>query len=282
MYNNLYKSGWVVVNREEARVIDNNKLLEEKMNASVQMAGMPGEAYEEDGFYAGLAAEEIAVDALFDPEGAEGIIKASSEGEKEALYEEIEAAKQELAKLQQQADDMIETAKSEIGAMQMKAYEEAKNQGYQEGERQGRAAYEAAKSDYENKQRELEAYYRQKLEELEPEFIDTLTGIYEHIFKVDLSGYHELIVGLFENAIQKIDGGNALLLHVSKADYEHVLANKDRLRAEVGSRSLDIIEDITLSESQCFIETDNGIYDCSLDVQLLELSKKLKLLSYEK
>ncbi len=284
MYSNLYKSGWVVVNREETRVIDNNKRLEEKMNASLRAASLPvgNITYAEDGFSDGLAAQELVVDALFDPEGGGGVIKAPAEAELEALYAEIEAAKEELAGLQQQADAMMTQAKSEIGAMQMKAYEEAKNQGYLEGERLGRAEFESAKAEYINLKNELETYYRQKVEELEPEFIETLTGIYEHIFKVELSGYRDLIISLFENTIQKIEGSGSLLLHVSKADYENVVADKDRLKAETGSSSLEIVEDMTLSQAQCFIETDNGIYDCSLDTQLLELSRKLKLLSYEK
>ena len=35
MSSNLLKSGWVTVNREGTRVIDNNKLLEEKMKAEI-------------------------------------------------------------------------------------------------------------------------------------------------------------------------------------------------------------------------------------------------------
>lgn len=283
MSSNLFKAGWVTVNREETRVIDNNKLLEEKMSASLRAASLPEEMmYDEDGFCGGLAAQELAVDALFDPDGAGTVIKAPSEDEREALYAEIEAAKAELVELQQQADAMMTQAKSEIGAMQMKAYEEAKNQGYQEGERLGKAEFESAKADYINKKNELEAYYRQKVEELEPEFIDTLTGIYEHIFKVDLSRYRDLIISLFETSIQKIEGSGSLLLHVSKADYESVLAGKERLKTQAGSMGLEIVEDMMLAETQCYIETDNGIYDCSLDTELSELSRKLKLLSYEK
>ena len=45
---------------------------------------------------------------------------------------------------------------------------------------------------------------------------------------------------------------------------------------------MELVEDMTLSRSQCFIETENGIYDCSLDTQLSELKRKLKLLSYER
>ena len=45
---------------------------------------------------------------------------------------------------------------------------------------------------------------------------------------------------------------------------------------------VEVIEDISLSKNQCFIETDGGIFDCGLDTELTELSNKLKVLSYEK
>ena len=284
MYRNLYKSGWVVMNQDDARVIDNNALVEEKMNASSRAAvqyNMPAEPdVDEDGFKSGLEAESI--DALFAPEES-GVLKNEElEKEKEALLLEIEAAREELSELRMQADSMIEEAKAEIGNMQMKAYEEAKNQGYQEGERLGRLESDAAKKEYEDKKKELVTYYEKKVKELEPEFIETLTGIYEHIFKVDLSSYKELIFHLFENAIQKTDGSSSLLLHVSKADYESVAEKKEYLKSQVGNASVEVIEDITLSELQCYIETDNGIYDCGLDTQLEELARKLKLLSYER
>ena len=284
MYRNLYKSGWVVMNQDDARVIDNNALVEEKMNASSRAAvqyNMPDEPdVDEDGFKSGLEAESI--DALFAPEES-GVLKNEElEKEKEALLLEIEAAREELSELRMQADGMLEEAKAEIGNMQMKAYEEAKNQGYQEGERLGRLESDAAKKEYEDKKKELVTYYEKKVKELEPEFIETLTGIYEHIFKVDLSSYKELIFHLFENAIQKTDGSSSLLLHVSKADYESVAEKKEYLKSQVGNASVEVIEDITLSELQCYIETDNGIYDCGLDTQLEELARKLKLLSYER
>lgn len=288
MSRNVYKAGWVMMNPDETRVIDSNILMEAKLNTAMQASSVPMQnmMYDEngygDGFSGGLNAETLAVDALFEPEGAGMVIKSAAEGEKEALLEEIEAAKQELESLRAQADGMIISAKNEIGAMQMRAYEEAKNQGYQEGERLGREEADAAKAEYLRAKKELEADYRQKCDELEPEFINMLTGIYEHIFKVELYAYQDLIVNLFENTLRKIDVSGNLLLHVSKADYENVLAGKERLKAEVGSASLEIVQDMTLSASQCFIETDYGIYDCSLDTQLSEVARKLKLLSYER
>ena len=283
MSSNLYKCGWVTVQEKDTRVIDNNALLEQKLSAVLHAASI-SDTEEilpvDDGFEDGLDAEKV--DALFSSD--EGVIKGSLQAERDALLEEIENARAELAAVKEQADGMIEDAKSQIGAMQMKAYEEAKSQGYQEGERLGRQEADAQINEYLAKKKQLEDEYEKKIEELEPEFIETLTGIYEHIFKVDLTRYRDLVANLLVNAMQNIENTRNFLVHVSKEDYEGVMADKDRIRAEAGGNSVSVefVEDATLSRSQCLIETENGIYDCSLDTQLSELSRKLKLLSYER
>lgn len=282
MSSNLYKCGWVTVQEKDTRVIDNNALLEQKLSAVLHAASIP-DAEEilpgDDGFADGLDAEKV--DALFSSD--EGVIKGSLQAERDALLEEIENARAELTAVKEQADAMIEDAKSQIGAMQMKAYEEAKSQGYQEGERLGRQEADAQINEYLAKKKQLEDEYEKKIEELEPEFIETLTGIYEHIFKVELTRYRDLVANLLVNAMQKIENTRNFLVHVSKEDYEGVMTGKDRIRAEAGgSVSVEFVEDATLSRAQCLIETENGIYDCSLDTQLSELSRKLKLLSYER
>ena len=283
MSSNLYKSGWVTVQEEDKRVIDNNALLEQKLSAVLHAASIPDEedAFpEEEGFAGGLDAQRV--DALFTADT--GVIKGDLQAERDELLKEIEEAKAELAVLKDQADHMIEDAKSQIGAMQMKAYEEAKSQGYQEGERLGRQEADAQINEYLSLKKQLEDEYEKKIEELEPEFIETLTGIYEHIFKVDLTGYHDLVSNLLIGAMEKIENTRNYLVHVSRQDYEGVMADKERIRAQAGgsSVSVEFVEDSTLSGAQCLIETENGIYDCSLDTQLCELSKKLRLLSYEK
>ena len=101
---------------------------------------------------------------------------------------------------------------------------------------------------------------------------------------MDLTRYRDLVANLLVNAMQNIENTRNFLVHVSKEDYEGVMTSRDRIRAEAGgsSVSVEFVEDATLSRSQCLIETENGIYDCSLDTQLSELSRKLKLLSYER
>lgn len=74
------------------------------------------------------------------------------------------------------------------------------------------------------------------------------------------------------------------MLHVSKEDYPYVSMQKKQIMAGAVSANsfVEVVEDITLSQNECLIETDNGVFDCGLGTQLSELKQKLRLLSYEK
>ena len=168
--------------------------------------------------------------------------------------------------------------------MRRKALEEAQMQGYQEGYERGMAEVQNMKDELQYKEAQMQEQYSRMVAELEPDFIETLSEIYEHIFKVDLSSYSQIVVNLLTNTLQKMDSVSSYIVHVSKKDYQQVLAAKDSILEETGvvPGSLEIVSDVTLSQSQCMIETEGGVYDCSLGTELEELTRKLKLLSYSK
>lgn len=280
--SNLYKAGWVMVG-DDTRVIDSNERMKMRLNEAVAEGYRPREDSSEDGdgFTAGL--DVAMVDALLSPEGQGNVLKAGALEEKEKLEEELEQAREELERIRQEAEQTIEEAGAQIEVMRRDALAQAKEEGFQAGYQEGMAQTEALKKECNARRKELEAEYQRRLEELEPEFVDALAGIYEHIFKVDLSSYRQIVISLLTDTMQKTDSASSYIIHVSKKDYPHVMKQKERILEETGtlSDSLEIISDMTLSESQCMIETESGVYDCSLETELKELGRKLRLLSYK-
>ena len=129
----------------------------------------------------------------------------------------------------------------------------------------------------------MEQEYQKKMQELEPAFVEKLTDIYEHIFNVDLRKYENLVYNLLMDAMQKIDGAKNIMVHVSKEDYAYVQEHKEILLEETGmmGNSVEVVSDATMTKAQCMVETENGIYDCSLDTELEELKRRLRLLSFQ-
>lgn len=284
MSSNLYKAGWVVIG-ENARIIDANKLMEQRLQNTAASRPIRQEVWKQenqDGFASGLEAEKV--DALFDPDSEGMVLKSASAEEREALERELEAAREELERVKEETDRMLREANVRIEEMRVNTLKEAKTEGYRDGYSKGMAETQAEKEQYLNMQTQLQEEYDRQIEALEPEFIENLTGIYEHIFKVDLSSYHQLVVNLLTDAMQKTESARNYIVHVSRQDYQTVSEAREEILEETGTLSdnLEIISDMTLSLSQCMIETEDGIYDCSLGTELEELKRKLKLISFKK
>lgn len=288
MYNrNIYKSAWVVVQSEEKLVIDSNERIAEKMEAEARRRKRAAAVSAgEEGFTGGLGAERI--DAFEYGEGTESgnVLKAPEDTEPEGpTLEEVRAQiDAELEAAREEVEQIKSIAKSEIDAEKRAAIEEGRNSGYAEGLAMAQNEADRMKSELEAEKARLEAEYDQLIDELEPKFIETITDIYRHIFNVNLENDKDILVHLLDSTLRRLDSSKTFIVHVSQDDYEYVSNQKKELtETAVGGRGMvEVIEDITLRKNECMIETDGGIFDCGVGTQLEELTKKLKLLSFEK
>lgn len=284
MFSNLYKAGFVHLG-EDARVIDMNAILEKRLKEEAERRSRQPEhelVAAQDGFTEGLNAEKV--DVLLEPDAEAASQQNASIQEQEQLNQEIEEARNELASLQAQLEQEKEQAQLEIDQMKAKAFEEANEQGYQEGYRKGLDSVQELQKQCEDERLQQEQEYQKKLEEMEPLMVDTLCDVYSHIFKVEAKEHKELVLKLLQDTLLKVDGTGSIIVHVAKEDYAYVQEQKGALLEEAGmqSGSVEIVSDAALARAQCMIETEGGVYDCSLDTELAELKRRLMLLAYQK
>lgn len=285
--------GYASFQDTEKRVIDSNILMSKRIEELTAKMRRPENAGfvavdAEDGFAAGLNAEQVeGLLADSDAEGVSNVVKASEEVGKtldqaRAEAEEILAQAREKAEAERQA--FMSAAQAQIATERAKTIEQAKAHGYAEGKQKADAEVARIEQEFRAREKALEEEYDSLLEGMETEMIDALTGIYEHLFQVELSSYRGLLVNLLTAALRKIEGGRDFIVHISAEDYPYVSMEKKQLMTALTSPSatLELVEDITLKKNECMIETDSGIYDCGLGTQLEELSRKLRLLSYER
>lgn len=287
MSSNLLKRGYTCIAQEDTRIIDSNTLLAQKLSTPAPKKLMP-KPEDKDGFAAGLSADILEV-LTEDTEGAAEGAKEEMQPDMAAFGGEPEAeAGPSPEELRNQALAEIEAMKKEAEAQLLAEREQvlsaAKQEGYQEGFQQGNRETQAARKALEEEKMRLAEEYEKQLDEIEPAFVETIAGIYEHIFQVELSGYRDIVVNLIARTLRKVEGGRMFIVHVSKEDYPYVSMQRKQLEAGVatGNSTLEIVEDITLSKNQAMIETEGGIFDCGLGTQLAELHQKLMLLAYEK
>ena len=287
--SNLFKAGYVSFDQGEARIIDNNELANKKIEEyqeqeiKRQRAQMVSEeGYEEEG-----ASDEftpgIDMDQLSQLTEDQSMVASfpDPQFDMEAMQAEIDL---KLQQAQEQADMIIENANAQAENIRNQAIEEGRTEGYNAGYSEGVAAAEAIKQEAEEHRQDLEKEYQQIVDELEPEMVDVLTQIYEHVFDIDLREDKGIILHLLKSTLGRIEPGNDLIVHVSSDDYDEIMEQKETLDACITSptTTMEIIEDPLLKENECMIESDSGVFDCSLGVELKEISRKLKLLSFDR
>lgn len=283
MSSNLLKSYYVSRDMEGARVINSNEIVEQKLERIRKVLPQ----VDLDGFQTVGPVESSnlldPLDALtseFEEGGlADTVLKA--EPVEQPVYDGP-SPEELIAEAQAQIEAMQQQAMEELQAEQQRVLQSAREEGYEAGRRQGMQECEAIRADIEQERQRLQASYEQQIAELEPAFVNALTGIYEKIFEVGLDNQREIVVTLLRNTMRKLDGCKNFLVHVSTADYSYVKEHKADLLSGSAQEGtvIDIIEDSMIRENECTIETINGIYDCGIGTQLEGLRNRLELLAY--
>ena len=287
MSRSLVKQMFIVQTEEDKRVIDSNERVESRLKELAKKNQEAGGG--NGGFVAGLNAEHITV--LPEGEEAEGVppepvLKAeqAKEEARQILEQAAADAQAKIADAQVEAENIKKEAHEKTEKERVQILEEAKRRGYEEGLAKAKSEAEVLRREYAQKERELEERYQQQIDELEPQFVDAITDIYEHILGVDLGNQREILAHLISGTIRKIEGAHSFIIHVSKEDYPFVSMQKKQLMAgaAAGNSTVEVVEDLVMKKNECTIETDGGIFDCGLGTQLSELKKRLMLLSYSK
>jgi Flagellar biosynthesis/type III secretory pathway protein len=288
LYNNLLKQGYgfVLHGTEEKRVIDTNDLVArrlEELKKVVNRQGMTQDDGFTEGFVQGIEAEDVSALLNAGDEGG-AVLKAESAQEKaQSILEEANTqAQATLEGAKVQAEQILQDARGQAENMKHAAMEEGRLSGYRTGKEKADAEAEELRRQMKAKEAQLEAQYQSALDQMESQLVEAITGIYEHVFHVELCSYRDILVHLIASTLRKAEGSKDFLVHVSKEDYSYVSMQRKQLQAGLPGNgvTLEIIEDMTVEKDGCMIETEGGIFDCGLGTQLEQLRRKLMLLSY--
>ena len=288
--SNLLKSVYIV-KKDETRVIDSNKLIASRLQRLAEVIDEQP-ATEEDfveGFTAGLNAEQLELLLEDNPDSGEYVDAEYDQDNQEyesdpEMYEQMqEQATRIIEDAQAEAENIIAAANSEKASIESAAHEEGYAKGMDEGYSEGLKRVDEKMAELDAMKDELQEDYEKRIADIEPLLVDAITDIYEHIFHVSLSSNREIMLNLLHDTVRNIEGGKNFIIHVSKNDYEYINNRKEQLTEGLGSTdTIEVIEDLTLFQSECFIEASGGIYDCGIGTEMELLKKELMLLAYQK
>ena len=252
--SNLYKQYFVARQSEKTRVIDSNEVVEKRLAElkKREAAAAAGAG----GFVEGLVAPVVEVEPDDEPEidyveeaktKAEGIL-SEAKGRSEAMIEEAQGRAQQIR----------DTAR-----------EEGYQSGYNEGRQRASKELEEKKAELEQERLRQQKQYDEQLADMEPQLLDVIIRVVEKVFLLYLIG----------NAISGIEGCRSFQIRVGADNYQFMNAHKAEIVDRIGEDvSIEVIADNLIAEDKCMLETDVGVFDCSLSVQLENLIKDLRSL----
>lgn len=273
--SNLLKRGTTTISEE--RIIDYNELIKLKLKNIANDRENHGNV-DADGFVNGLKAD--VVEQLLTGSDEDGETAQSQEDVNNQIAAALEEANEQAQTIRDEANEVLAQAHMEA----RKIIEDAKRTGYEHGAQNAREEYNAKADelarDYEAKKAQLEKEYNDMKASMEPELVETITEVFKKITYTVAEDNKDIIIGLINGVMKNTDISNEFIIKVSPEDYKFLVNNQGKIYCSVSKEvTMDIVEDATMKKNQCIIESDTGVYDCSLDIELNNLIEDIKLLS---
>lgn len=279
--SNFYRNNYVIRGEQVKRVINTNDMIAEKMQAIVeaqkqarreelmrkrQEAIESGELDGDAAFTEGLFAQELELEPEPEPQ-IDYVAQAK------------EQAEQILSDANAKAVMIHDKAMKDAETMREMARQEGYENGYTSARQQADEQLRAEQQELDRRRQELESQYETAMAELEPRLLDTTLTVFDEVFRMQFCGKREMLLHLVQNAMRGIRETRQYKIRVSEAEVSFLRERKEELQEKVGEDvQIEIVMDPQLSESQCMIDADSGVYDCSLDVELDNLTRDLRSL----
>ena len=189
-------------------------------------------------------------------------------------------AEQIIEQAKRQAEEIVKEGEEKVKLISLDAADEGRRSGYEEGIRNGEAEIASKRKKLDEYREQLDKEYDDRIKKMEPELVDVLLKIFSEVTKVLSVDKRDLILTLVNSVMGGTEVSKNYIIRANKDDAQFLRDNKDRIQGIVGRDiNIEIVEDPVLKRNQCLIDTDLGIFDCSLDIQLENLIDDIKILA---
>ncbi len=290
MSSNILKGGFVQLNTDNTRVIDVNDLVKKRIEESE--SGLLRERTDEvpeEQERVPLTDEEG--NPVFDEDGNPVFLEPEiPEDNISELTKDSDAPiVLDPAEVRAECDEMIKDAEAKAEKIKEDARdyvkesaEKAREDGYEEGKALAYQELESERAALNEERAAMQLEFENKLKEIEPKMVDVITDIYSRVFGENFFSRRDVMVALLNRALLSIDTEEQIVINISPADYDLLMGMKASILEKI---SLNLEPEIRQKEDllpgQAKIETPYGIIDCSIDTELRELTRTLKILSRE-
>lgn len=282
---NVFKRNFIQMSGDNTRVIDTNALVAKRMEGFSGILREKSEVdflNESDGAdYDADALDMLSTDADATADSENGKVTgdySNLEGDTLSVDSVRAECEEMIAKANAKAEEIREQARIDAKEIEAKGYEEGFNKGKEEALQQALIA----KRQFDEMQVKLRTEYDELVKTLEPKMVDVITQVYEHVFGSNFFSRRDVMVCLINKALMSIETDEKVTIQVSPSDYDMLVGMKSALLEKVSLQNTpEIVQKENFVKGQAKIETPYGVIDCSIDTELKELTRTLRLLSYE-
>ena len=277
---NVLKSSFIKFSNANTRVIDSSALVAKRLEGFTGVLREQDEEPVSDGADAefnpslemltdeNFEGTEFASDGVFTEAPVEEAYEPSPEEIKETI----------LAEARAEADRILEEARESAEALKNSAREE----GLAEAREIAEGELAAAKQELEDEANQLRSDYESMVLSAEPRMVEVLTDIYRHVFSDNFYNQREVMITLLNKAMLSVNGVEQIVIYVCPTDYQILVPAKEKIcEGMIAKSDIEFVQRDDFVSGQAKLETPFGIIDCSIDTELEELTKALRVLSYE-
>jgi flagellar assembly protein FliH len=252
--------------------------------------------------YNGPTADELRREAdefqaRWEVEKADMIAAARAEAEaikkeaEEAAFREVKRKTDEAQSLKRQAQDeadrivaeantkvkqMEDDSRAAVDAALKEAEEAGRQAGREAGYAEGKAEVERLIARTQTMLERAQEKRSQILSESEQEIIDLVLLIARKVVKVITENQRSVIVSNVVQALRKVKGKGSIIIRVNMTDVklatDHI---REFIQLVEGAKSIQVVEDSSVDQGGCIIETDFGEIDARISSQLAELEARI-------
>ncbi|MBE5932481.1 MAG: hypothetical protein E7263_03545 [Lachnospiraceae bacterium] len=205
-------------------------------------------------------------------------------GNEELLNEAMDMAKELREDAVNRAAKIVDEAKVEAEQIKENAYKEGYEKGLQDGSMEAMKRTDAY---MENMQKEQEALMQRNQEILEDNISDTQDklvnlscALIERLTGILVDQYRPVMLHIINNVLNDVDASKHITIKVCEENFAYIQDNYDRLSGAANPNiNIELYSDSKLNKRQCIIESENGIIDLSMDIQVRNLITAIKMLS---
>lgn len=191
-----------------------------------------------------------------------------------ASQEEIQIL---LENAKRDAEAILELATREASAISQQAWQA----GYEAGKDQWEAAIEdmanTLRNQLEQFQTQMLLSYQTYVNALEQEMFKLTMQIARKVVKEEVRQHPEVVLSVIQDALRRVRNSGSIRVRVNPLDLETARKGKNQLlRVVEGARGFEIVEDRRVEQGSCVIDTEHGIIDARLSLQLDEIERGLQ------